>query len=114
MGRRVTATTAAGWARAAGITYRQLDYWARMGYLRPSQPAPGSGNWRRWSADERRVAVTMARLVSAGVAVPVAARVARAAVNEAEVDGLAIVNLTNGVSIVVDVPTVDVVDTAPL
>ena len=31
--------------RAAGITYRQLDYWARTGLIEPSvRPATGSGS----------------------------------------------------------------------
>ena len=33
-----------------GITYRQLDYWARTGLLRPSiADATGSGSQRRYS-----------------------------------------------------------------
>ncbi|MGH9285464.1 MAG: MerR family transcriptional regulator, partial [Acidimicrobiales bacterium] len=33
-----------------GITYRQLDYWARTGLLRPSiAEARGSGTQRRYS-----------------------------------------------------------------
>jgi hypothetical protein len=33
--------------RAAGITYRQLDYWARTGLVEPSvRPAGGSGTHR--------------------------------------------------------------------
>jgi hypothetical protein len=56
----------------------------------------------------------MARLVRAGVIPSVAGRTARAAVDYADDDGLALVNLGPGVSVVVDVPTVVVVDTAPL
>lgn len=42
--------------RLAGVTYRQLDYWHRMG-LYPDQPRPrGSGIARTWSP--RHVAVT--------------------------------------------------------
>lgn len=36
-----------------GATYRQLDYWARMGVIPPDvleDDTPGSGNPRRWSA----------------------------------------------------------------
>ena len=36
--------------RAAGITYRQLDYWARTGLVEPSiRPASGSGTQRIYS-----------------------------------------------------------------
>src|SRR5436305_10117397 len=35
---------------AAGITYRQLDYWARTGLVEPSiRPAAGSGTQRLYS-----------------------------------------------------------------
>ena len=35
---------------AAGITYRQLDYWARTGLVEPSvRPAHGSGSQRLYS-----------------------------------------------------------------
>lgn len=30
----------------AGITYRQLDYWCRTGYLHPLRATPGSGHAR--------------------------------------------------------------------
>ena len=40
-------------ARAAGVTYRQLDYWARHGIVTPSiADATGCGSRRRWSADD--------------------------------------------------------------
>ena len=37
-------------AKIVGITYRQLDYWARTDLVRPSiQSAQGSGSRRRYS-----------------------------------------------------------------
>lgn len=38
-------------AELAGVTYRQLDYWTRLGVVAPTLPAtgPGSGRERRWS-----------------------------------------------------------------
>lgn len=60
-----------------GVTYRQLDHWVRRGYLRPDQPAPGSGNAREWSGDELRVAQLMACLKGAGFAPAAAADYAR-------------------------------------
>lgn len=62
--------------RATGATYRQLDYWARLGLLHPTH-AGGSGNSRRWPHLEQQVAGLMARLVGAGFTVETAARVAR-------------------------------------
>jgi len=55
----------------AGITFRMLDYWERTGLLNaePRGDAFGSGSGfpRVFSEAEARVAVTMARLVRAGV-----------------------------------------------
>lgn len=33
-----------------GCTYRQLDYWIRLGLIKPLQPARGSGTARRFTA----------------------------------------------------------------
>ena len=46
----ITATEAAS---AAGITYRQLDHWARQGWVTPSiQPGSGRGGRRQYSATD--------------------------------------------------------------
>lgn len=48
----------------AGITYRQLDYWARLGVITPSiEPAAGSGSSRRYSFDDV-VALTLVGILS--------------------------------------------------
>lgn len=40
-------------ADLAGITYRQLDHWTRLGLVRPSIDAvTGSGHHRRWSSHD--------------------------------------------------------------
>jgi hypothetical protein len=67
-----------------GLNYRRLDYWARRGYLRPEKDGDGSGFARRWPRSEYDVARAMWRLVSAGMNVPAAARVARLAVEAGE------------------------------
>jgi len=37
----------------AGVTYRQLDYWTRIGLVEPSVAvANGSGSRRCWTADD--------------------------------------------------------------
>lgn len=67
---RISATT--------GATYRQLDHWARVGWLRPLCGSPGSGSRREWPAGEIEVARVMARLVNgAGLPPALAVRVAR-------------------------------------
>ena len=60
-----------------GLTYRQLDYWVRVGYLHPHNNALGSGTARIWPPPEVAVAATMARLVHAGLDVGIAADAAR-------------------------------------
>lgn len=66
-----------------GITYRQLDYWTRRGYLRPERRAnsrghgPASGVNRVWPADEVEIVRRMERLTRAGVVPAVAAVYAR-------------------------------------
>lgn len=36
----------------AGISYRMLDYWIRLGKVRASVPARGSGTRRRFTAED--------------------------------------------------------------
>jgi DNA-binding transcriptional MerR regulator len=53
---------------AAGITYRQLDYWARTGLVEPSiRPALGSGTQRLYSFRDVLVLKIVKRLLDAGV-----------------------------------------------
>jgi DNA-binding transcriptional MerR regulator len=53
---------------AAGITYRQLDYWARTGLVQPSvRPAAGSGSHRLYSFRDILVLKVVKRLLDAGV-----------------------------------------------
>lgn len=47
---------------SVGITYRQLDYWCRKGWLRPDEANTGSGTRRTFPPDELRVAALMAVL----------------------------------------------------
>lgn len=39
-------------AKAAGVTYRQLDYWARRGYIIPYNDSFGSGDPRLWALEQ--------------------------------------------------------------
>jgi len=53
---------------AAGITYRQLDYWARTGLVVPSiRPASGSGTQRLYSFRDILVLRIVKRLIDTGV-----------------------------------------------
>lgn len=51
-----------------GITYRQLDYWARTGLITPSvQTAQGSGTQRRYSFTDIVQLKVVKRLLDAGM-----------------------------------------------
>lgn len=53
---------------AAGISYRQLDYWARTGLLEPSiRTATGSGSARLYGFQDILVLKIIKRLLDAGV-----------------------------------------------
>lgn len=55
-----------------GLSYRQLDFWVRKGYLQPVRSGLGRGHDRMFPASEVRVAAEMAALVSAGLSPAVA------------------------------------------
>ena len=77
--------------RLAGVTYRQLDYWARTDLIRPSiKDARGSGSSRIYSElDVMKIAV-MRRLVVAGVQLH-AARHACHTLDSGKLDGAVLV-----------------------
>ncbi|MGN6131641.1 MAG: MerR family transcriptional regulator [Nocardioidaceae bacterium] len=53
---------------AAGITYRQLDYWARTGLVEPSvRGAKGSGSQRLYSFRDILLLKVIKRLLDAGI-----------------------------------------------
>lgn len=53
---------------AAGITYRQLDYWARTGLVVPEiRPAGGSGTQRLYSFRDILMLKVIKRLIDAGI-----------------------------------------------
>lgn len=54
-----------------GITYRQLDYWARTDLLKPSlQPAGGSGTQRLYSFTDLVQLKVIKRLLDTGISLP--------------------------------------------
>jgi DNA-binding transcriptional MerR regulator len=75
--------------QAAGITYRQLDYWARTGLVEPSvRPASGSGTHRLYSFRDILVLKVVKRLLDTGVSLQ-NIRAALAHLQERGVDDLA-------------------------
>src|SRR5262249_40152043 len=53
---------------AGGISYRQLDYWARTGLVEPSvRPASGSGTQRLYSFRDILVLKVVKRLLDTGI-----------------------------------------------
>lgn len=74
-----------------GITYRELDHWARKGHISPrlipgqgkrrhpdrDPNTPGSGHSRRWMPEEVAIIGTMVRLSRAGIPPALASRIAR-------------------------------------
>lgn len=61
--------------KIVGITYRQLDYWARTDLLRPSiSEARGSGTQRRYSYGDLLELKVIKRLLDAGVSLQSARR----------------------------------------
>ncbi len=58
-------------AEIVGITYRQLDYWARTDLVRPSlTDATGSGSRRRYSYRDLLELKIIKRLLDAGISLP--------------------------------------------
>lgn len=56
---------------AAGITYRQLDYWARTGLVEPTvRGASGSGSHRLYGFRDILVLRIVKRLIDTGVSLP--------------------------------------------
>src|SRR5512144_491556 len=81
---------------AAGITYRQLDYWARTGLVVPSvRDASGSGSQRLYSFRDIVVLKVVKRLLDAGVSLQ-NSRKASAALRVRGVDDVAGITLMSG------------------
>lgn len=82
----------------AGLTSRQLNYWATRGYLHPVDKAnPGTGYPRKWPLVEYDVARLMVRLIAAGLSLDVAGPTARLSIEQR----LEEVTLADGIKITV-------------
>lgn len=86
--------------RAAGITYRQLDYWARTGLVEPTvRGAKGSGSQRLYSFRDILLLKVVKRLLDTGVSLQ-QIRTAVNALHERGVDDLtAITLMSDGASV---------------
>jgi DNA-binding transcriptional MerR regulator len=96
---------------AAGITYRQLDYWARTGLVVPTiRSASGSGSQRLYSFKDILVLKVVKRLLDAGVSLQ-NIRIAVEALRARGVDDLAQVTLlSDGTSVYECTSSEEVVD----
>lgn len=98
-------------ARAAGISYRQLDYWARTGLVEPTvRGAAGSGSQRLYGFRDILVLKLVKRLLDTGISL----QQIRTAVNqlrEAGVDDLAQTTLmSDGASVYLCTSDDEVID----
>ena len=86
--------------KAAGITYRQLDYWARTGLVEPSvRGATGSGTQRLYGFRDILVLKVVKRLLDTGVSLQ-QIRVAVSHLRERGVEDLARITLmSDGASV---------------
>lgn len=92
---------------AAGITYRQLDYWARTGLVEPSvRPASGSGSQRLYSFRDILVLKVVKRLLDTGVSLQ-NIRAAVTHLRERGVDDLAQITLMSDGASVYECTTAD-------
>ena len=96
---------------AAGITYRQLDYWARTGLLQPSiRAARGSGSQRLYSFRDILVLKIVKKLLDAGVSLQ-QVRTAVAQLQNRGVDDLSSITLmSDGASVYECTSTDEVID----
>lgn len=98
-------------ARAAGISYRQLDYWARTGLVEPTvREARGSGSQRLYGFRDILVLKLVKRLLDTGISLQ-QIRTAVAQLHEAGVHDLAQTTLmSDGASVYLCTSNDEVID----
>lgn len=96
---------------AAGITYRQLDYWARTGLVEPSlRAASGSGTQRLYSFKDILVLKVVKKLLDVGISLQ-QVRVAVGQLANRGIDDLASITLmSDGASVYECSSTEEIVD----
>lgn len=97
--------------KAAGVSYRQLDYWARTGLVEPSiRSATGSGSHRLYSFRDILVLKVVKRLLETGVSLQ-QIRLAIGALTARGVEDLATITLmSDGASVYQCTSTDEVID----
>lgn len=86
-------------ARAAGITYRQLDYWARTAVLTPSlSDSRGSGTQRLYSFRDIVVLRVIKRLLTAGISLS-SVRIAVQWMRDTDLDVAGLTLLSDGATV---------------
>lgn len=97
--------------RAAGITYRQLDYWARTGLVEPSvREAAGSGSQRLYSFRDILVLKIVKRLLDTGVSLQQIRAAVQALTDRGVADLAQITLMSDGASVYECTSTDEVVD----
>jgi DNA-binding transcriptional MerR regulator len=98
-------------ASAAGITYRQLDYWARTGLVAPTvQSAQGSGSQRLYGFRDILVLKLVKRLLDTGISLQ-QIRIAVEQLRAAGINGLAETTLmSDGASVYLCTSNDEVID----
>jgi DNA-binding transcriptional MerR regulator len=92
---------------AAGITYRQLDYWARTGLVEPTvRSAAGSGTQRLYSFRDILVLKVVKRLLDTGVSLQ-NIRTAVDALRQRGVDDLSRITMLSDGTTVYELTTAD-------
>ena len=98
-------------ANAAGISYRQLDYWARTGLVQPTvRGAQGSGTQRLYSVRDILVLKLVKRLLDTGISLQ-QIRIAVDQLHRAGISDLAETTLmSDGASVYLCTSTDEVID----
>jgi DNA-binding transcriptional MerR regulator len=96
---------------AAGITYRQLDYWARTGLVEPSvRAAHGSGSQRLYSFRDILVLKVVKRLLDTGISLQQIRAAVRHLRDRGTADLAQVTLMSDGVSVYECTSTDEVVD----
>ena len=96
---------------AAGITYRQLDYWARTGLVEPSvRAAHGSGSQRLYSFRDILVLKVVKRLLDTGISLQQIRAAVQHLRNRGGADLAQVTLMSDGVSVYECTSTDEVVD----
>jgi len=74
-------------ATRAGVTPRQIDHWASVGWIKEQPRKKGTGNKRAFNPTEVRITQLIGLMVKAGIAPSAAAHAARTGILEADQKG---------------------------